>query len=196
MTTVHDVAAALLRQLGGMTAMKLEKLVYYCQAWHLARYRRPIFADEIEAWADGPVVRSLFEQHRRVRAVSDWPLGDSSALTDQQRATVSWVATKYGAFSAERLSRMTHIEAPWLLARGGLREGERSTEPISHDVMASYYARQRADADSAVASAVASAALEGVELDSEWQERLRAVVTGEANADDVIAAEISRARGE
>ena len=37
MTSVHDVAAALLREAGEMTTMKLQKLAYYCQSWHLAR---------------------------------------------------------------------------------------------------------------------------------------------------------------
>jgi uncharacterized phage-associated protein len=196
MVTVHDVAAALVGQLGAMTAMKLEKLVYYSQAWHLARHRRPLFADDIEAWAQGPVVRSLYQRHRKTRTISAWPHGDGSSLTDLERETVTWVAGTYGPFSAERLSRMTHSEAPWLVARGGLPEGAPSEAPISHDLMVSYYARQRADADTAVSSAVANAALEGVELDGEWQERLRAVVTGDLDADDLIAAEIARAKGE
>jgi uncharacterized phage-associated protein len=196
MTTAHDVAAALVRELGDMTAMKLEKLVYYCQAWHLARYHAPLFAEEVEAWARGPVVRSLYERHRRLRSISDWSHGDASALTEAEQGTVRWVATEYGSFSAERLSRMTHNEAPWQVARGDLPEGASSTAPISHAVMASFYARQRADADSAVSSAVASAALEGIELDGDWQERLRSVVTGDLDADTVIAAEIARAKGE
>ena len=44
---------------GQMTAKKLEKLVYYAQAWHLARHQRPLFPETIEAWAQGPVVRHL-----------------------------------------------------------------------------------------------------------------------------------------
>ncbi len=62
--SVDDVAAALLAAAGQMTAMKLQKLAYYVQSWHLVRHGRPAFADPIEAWADGPVVRRLFDRHR------------------------------------------------------------------------------------------------------------------------------------
>ncbi len=43
MATAHDVAAAVLHELGPMTAMKLEKLVYYCQGWH-SRARDTLFS--------------------------------------------------------------------------------------------------------------------------------------------------------
>jgi uncharacterized phage-associated protein len=43
--------------------MKLQKLVYYAQAWALVWDDEPIFDEEIEAWANGPVVRGLYEAH-------------------------------------------------------------------------------------------------------------------------------------
>lgn len=55
-TTVFDVAEYILEQHGEMTSMKLQKLVYYCQAWHLAWSDEPLFRESIEAWANGPVV--------------------------------------------------------------------------------------------------------------------------------------------
>jgi hypothetical protein len=79
--TVHDVAAGLLSRLGSMTTMKLQKLVYYCQAWHLARYGEPLFPDEVQAWREGPVVPRLYAQHRKQYMVVDWQWG-----TPQQSA--------------------------------------------------------------------------------------------------------------
>lgn len=55
MAEVNDVAAALLSQTGQITTMKLQKLVYYAQAWHLVFHSEPLFADTIEAWPQGPV---------------------------------------------------------------------------------------------------------------------------------------------
>jgi uncharacterized phage-associated protein len=37
MASVHDVAAFIIEKLGPISAMKLEKLVYYAQAWSLVR---------------------------------------------------------------------------------------------------------------------------------------------------------------
>ena len=47
-----------------MTAMKLEKLVYYSQAWSLAWDGEPLFNDDFQAWANGPVCPTLFYSHQ------------------------------------------------------------------------------------------------------------------------------------
>ncbi|WP_340375862.1 type II toxin-antitoxin system antitoxin SocA domain-containing protein [Streptomyces sp. SS7] len=43
--------------------MKLQKLVYYCQAWHLAWEGRALFPEAIQAWASGPVPE-IYELHQ------------------------------------------------------------------------------------------------------------------------------------
>ena len=43
-----------------ITTLKLQKLVYYVQAWSLVWDDAPIFDEDFEAWVNGPVVRSLF----------------------------------------------------------------------------------------------------------------------------------------
>ncbi|MGW0920666.1 Panacea domain-containing protein [Streptomyces sp. NPDC002755] len=47
-----------------MTAMKLQKLVYYCQAWHLVWEGRALFPEAIRAWASGPVCPAVYELHQ------------------------------------------------------------------------------------------------------------------------------------
>ncbi len=65
MVSVHDVAAIILQECGEMTAMKLQKLVYYSQAWSLVWDDAPSFPEEIQAWANGPVVPVLYEKQSR-----------------------------------------------------------------------------------------------------------------------------------
>ncbi|WP_158619088.1 Panacea domain-containing protein [Micromonospora sp. M71_S20] len=196
MATAHDVAAAVLGDLGAMTAMKLEKLVYYCQGWHLARTGHPLFQEPIEAWREGPVVPHLYRHHRGQRTVTEWPLGDASRLATDQVDTVRWVSEAYGRFSAAELSTMTHNELPWRVARGGLPESAPSTEQVDVDLMRAYYARQVASVETAVVLASANAALEGAEFDEDWQDRLRDVASGVISADDLIAQEIARISSE
>ena len=72
MPTVFDVAAYVMQQLRGrITAMKLQKLVFYSQAWSLAWHHGPLFEEPVEAWREGPVVRDLWEGHRGRYFVSD-----------------------------------------------------------------------------------------------------------------------------
>jgi|SRR6516225_8231636 hypothetical protein len=63
MATVFDVAAYILGKKGEMTAWKLQKLVYYSQAWSLVWDLRPLFAERIEAWPNGPVCPDLYRVH-------------------------------------------------------------------------------------------------------------------------------------
>lgn len=139
MASVHDVAAAILERLGTMTAMKLQKLAYYCQAWHLVWDEEPLFPEPIEAWANGPVVPALYRKHRGHFKVSTWRWGNSDELTLSQRESIEVVLSHYGGMPASVLSEMTHSEGPWSNARQGLAPGERGDRVITHQAMAEYY---------------------------------------------------------
>lgn len=139
MASVHDVAAAVLKLQGQMSAMKLQKLVYYSHAWHLVWEERPLFDAPIEAWANGPVVRELYNHHRGQFVVDRWPLGDPSKLTSEEWTTVEAVSEFYGDKPASWLSELTHSEDPWLRAREGLSPGERGDRRITDADMAEYY---------------------------------------------------------
>ncbi|WP_350280485.1 type II toxin-antitoxin system antitoxin SocA domain-containing protein [Kribbella sp. HUAS MG21] len=143
MATADDVAAAVIAQVGLLDAMKLEKLVYYSQAWHLAITDAPLFDDPIEAWRDGPVVDHLYQQHRKKRAVAVWPAGEPRAIGDRGRRVIALVCMEYGQKSGEELSRLTHSEEPWRVAWGGRSPFARGRTPISHGSMAKFYRRGR-----------------------------------------------------
>jgi len=68
--SIIDVAEYLLSKEGEMSTMKLQKLLYFCQGWNLAWTGHPLFDNEFEAWASGPVVRELFELHKNELSVS------------------------------------------------------------------------------------------------------------------------------
>lgn len=139
MVSAHDVAAYILEKHGPMSAMKLEKLVYYCQAWSLVWDDRPLFREAVEAWTNGPVVRELYEVHRGRFEVRDWPLGDASALDQAGRETVDAVLDFYAGHNAQWLSDLTHSEKPWRKARAGLQDRERGDREISLESMMEYY---------------------------------------------------------
>lgn len=139
MASAHDVAAYILEQRGEMSSMKLQKLVYYSQAWHLVWDEEQLFPDRIEAWANGPVVRSLYDEHRGRFKVKSWPNGDASKLSDAQKESIDAVLGFYGPESAHFLSELTHSETPWREAREGLQPGARSARPISPAAMSEFY---------------------------------------------------------
>lgn len=137
---VFDVARFILRQTGGISAMKLQKLVYYAQAWSLVWDEAPLFENRIEAWANGPVAPDLYEYHRGMFLVfpTQFP-GDIRKLNKTQKETISSVVDYYGDKSPQWLSDLTHAEEPWKKARAGLLPGERGSKEISLADMQEYY---------------------------------------------------------
>lgn len=141
MARVDDVAAGILDRTGPVDTFKLQKLVYYSQAWHLVWEDEPLFDEMIEAWANGPVVRKLYNRHRGAYSVSSWKKGDSARLADHEGTTLDAVVAYYGGMKGVELAELTHREDPWRLARegAGLRPGDRGNVEIPLASMAEYY---------------------------------------------------------
>ena len=140
MASVHDIAAYILDKRGSMSTWKLQKLVYYAQAWHLVWDEEPLFKARIEAWANGPVVPELYRRHRGQFSISQWEDGDPKALDPGEQATVDLVLDSYGHLTGRQLSVLTHAEGPWQEARKGLDPTDRSARPISLESMHDFYA--------------------------------------------------------
>ncbi|WP_372570341.1 Panacea domain-containing protein [Ruegeria jejuensis] len=138
--SVFDVSKLILHLAGPMSAMKLQKLVYYGQAWHLVWHDAPLFDARVEAWANGPVVPVLYHVHRgRFTLTADDIVGDPGNLTSDQIGTIETVLGFYGAKSAQWLSHLTHVEAPWRNARAGMDHDHRASQEITQTAMADYY---------------------------------------------------------
>jgi uncharacterized phage-associated protein len=140
MAQVADVAQYILAKQGEMTAMKLQKLVYYAQAWHIAWTDNVLFPERIEAWKDGPVCPDLYKMHAKAFRVSRLRKGDENALTDAECATVDKVLGYYGDKAPQWLSDLTHMEDPWMNARADAPTGAVSNAEISPKSMGEYYA--------------------------------------------------------
>lgn len=134
MPSVRDVAQFILDRLGPMTAMKLQKLVYYSQAWSVVWDDDVLFSEPVEAWKNGPVVRDLWEATRGSFRVSQVPSGNPTNLSAPQAETVERVLRFYGGKDAQWLSDLTHMEVPW---KDAYAQGQ-NTE-ISLEMLSEYY---------------------------------------------------------
>ncbi len=136
--SVFDVAEYILEKKRPVPAMKLHKLVYYCQAWSLVWEDRPMYESKIEGWANGPVIPELYHAHKG-RYLLDGVGGDPSKLSQPDIESIDAVLEYYGDKSSQWLSDLTHQEDPWIDARGDLKKGERGSEEITLASMAEYY---------------------------------------------------------
>jgi uncharacterized phage-associated protein len=119
-----------------ITNLKLQKLVYYAQGFHLAWHGEPLFPEPIEAWAHGPVVPPLYFAYQQDGAKPlPTPEGfDPTAIDDRTRRLLDEVYQVYGQYSAWGLRNLTHEEAPW-------RDTPRN-ECVPHDAMRAFFADQ------------------------------------------------------
>jgi uncharacterized phage-associated protein len=146
MANVHDVAAYILRSSGRMSTWKLQKLVYYSQAWSLVWDDAPIFQAHIEAWANGPVVPELYKKHRGRFSVDSWA-GNPGRIGQDHQDTIDIVVSEYGQLTGRQLSLLTHSERPWQEARKGLSSTDIGYQTISLASMQAYYEALDADPD-------------------------------------------------
>lgn len=136
MATAHDVAAYILQQRVAVESVKLQKLLYYSQAWHLVTMDAPLFDDPITAFELGPVVYSVWKKYEGQRTINRRnAVGDPDALTELEREVVDAVVEAYRRIPPFELSELTHDEAPWADAWA-----TRSDHRISHEAMRNYYA--------------------------------------------------------
>jgi uncharacterized phage-associated protein len=139
MANVRDVAQYILSQVGQTSTWKLQKLVYYSQAWHSVWEDKTLFDAPIEAWANGPVCPELYECHRGQFSISRVQGSDVSRLTEDEKNTIDVVIGHYHKFNGQQLSDLTHSELPWKDARRGLAPGERGNHPIPVEAMSEFY---------------------------------------------------------
>nr|VFJ55553.1 MAG: Uncharacterized phage-associated protein [Candidatus Kentron sp. FW] len=137
MVTANDVAKYFLSianedEDSGISNLKLQKLVYYAQAFHLAIFEKPFFEEEIEAWAHGPVCPAVYHEYKQFGAnpITPWSQSNSTPFSQEQIELLDEVNEVFGQFSAWKLRDMTHEDAPWREkeAAAGIIEKQRMME--------------------------------------------------------------------
>lgn len=144
---VADYFLALANETGEtVTNLKLQKLVYYAQAWYLANFGNPLFEEDFEAWVHGPVIPQLYHQYKEKGSepiLTSKNLNDVKANFPQETLEfLSMVSEAYLSEGAYNLELMTHLEDPWINARQGFEADEKCQVVISKEAMKEYYGQR------------------------------------------------------
>jgi uncharacterized phage-associated protein len=137
---VDNVAKFIVQNSDRVSNLKLQKLLYYAQGWHLGLRGTPLFAEDLEAWAHGPVVPEMFREYRVYRWQTIMKPTDPIEIPLSEANHIKSVLRAYGRYAADQLERLSHSEAPWKIARNGLPDGESSNAVISHESMREFFA--------------------------------------------------------
>ena len=117
----------------GISNLKLQKLCYYAQGFHLAIHDNPLFTDPVMAWTHGPVVVDLYHLFKEY-GKNNIPMPEnlSGRLMDQEKELITEVFQVFGQFSAWKLRNMTHEEPLWI-------NHENEADEIPVDEMKAYF---------------------------------------------------------
>jgi uncharacterized phage-associated protein len=115
---------------GGITPMKLQKLLFYVKAWGLVAGHQLIVAD-FERWDYGPVNRDVYDLYKKYGA-TPIHINESEDLNIDRstKELIDFIIENYIAFDAFTLSSMTHTEEPW--------KQTKRNEIISDELLISY----------------------------------------------------------
>jgi uncharacterized phage-associated protein len=124
-----------------LTNLKLQKLLYYAQAWFLALHKSPIFDEDFQAWVHGPVVRTEYDRFKSFRwnSIVDASIGEKPCFSQDIEKHLNEIISEFGTESAVALELMTHREKPWLEARGSLAPDASSSNIITKKAMQDFY---------------------------------------------------------
>ena len=130
-----------------MSHLKIQKILFYCEAYHLAYFDESLIDENFEAWVHGPVCREVFDSLKDKSILySDLTYGGESVLPKVDAELISTqiqilndVLGALSKWTDIELEDATHQEAPWIQARGTLGAGERCTNIISKPLMKTTY---------------------------------------------------------
>lgn len=145
------LADYILQEYGAMSHLKVQKLLYYCDAYHLAYIDSALIRQDFEAWVHGPVCRDVYNNlkdtsllYSDIAIILDEksynPKNEiQTILTSDQINVIKDVLDELTTWTGLELENATHNELPWIEARMGFSPGQRCNNIISKETMKRFY---------------------------------------------------------
>lgn len=131
-----------------LSPMQLNKLTYFCHAWMLGLYGRPLIEQPVAAGPYGPVVNEVYQSFKKYRhdPVKSRARVSPARFDADEDYIIGQVYQKYGYLSGIRLSQLAHAPGtPW----EQVWETNRCRSIIPNWMMQQYYAQQAEAANGA-----------------------------------------------
>lgn len=123
-----------------ITNKKLQKLLYYAQAWNLAFNNKPLFKEEIEAWIHGPAIWKVYQEYKKFGFNDiNLPVSESEISGIEEKGLLDDIWRVYGKYDGQYLEALAHSEEPWQKARESASDGEICRNVIPLESLREYY---------------------------------------------------------
>ncbi|MCO7721944.1 DUF4065 domain-containing protein [Myroides odoratimimus] len=120
---------------GGVSPLKLQKLLYYSQVWYFVKKKNSLFSDNIGAWVYGPAIYNVWSNFRFMKRSSDIPKFRAKEINfpNNTLSHLEDVWNAYGHLTGAQLVDLTHSEKPWTISRQGYLDDQPSDKFITID---------------------------------------------------------------
>ncbi len=117
----------------GITNLKLQKILYFAQAYYLTKFKKPLFKNVIEAWEYGPVITSVYNGYKKHKNKPIIIGKEETIIEEKDKAFLREVWNIFGDYSASKLINIVHSHTPWKKAY------KSSSKKISNKSISDYY---------------------------------------------------------
>ena len=143
METIDSIILSdyILKHYGPMSHLKLQRLLFYCDAYHLAYFDKELITDKFEAWVHGPVVPSQFNRFNNIDFFQNIKVKDCEniKLKSKTEQLLNEVVGIYNKCTDGHLELLVKREDPWKKTRGDIPEFKKCQKEIKLDLMKQYY---------------------------------------------------------
>jgi uncharacterized phage-associated protein len=151
METIDSIILSdyILKHYGPMSHLKLQRLLFYCDAYHLAYFDKELITDKFEAWVHGPVSRKvygslkdkymLYEELTYSNNTKEDVDKEFEKLTQDQQDFVISILEELYTWTMFELGASIRNEKPWKEARIGYREADKCHVEISKETTRLFY---------------------------------------------------------
>jgi len=122
-----------------LTHLKLQKLCYLAEAYHLALYDAPLTGEPFQAWAHGPVSLTIWHQYKKYKWLSISEKCLPPVLPGKTDRYLEEIKNVFFGFTAYQLECIVHADTAWKKARGCLAPEASCKQIINQKDMADYY---------------------------------------------------------
>lgn len=125
-----------------ITHLKIQKLLYYVQAWGIVLTGNSFFREKFQAWPHGPVLPSVFHNLKGYswnNIAGEVIAAGNLDTSEENMEVIESVWETYGELSAKHLEQLTHQELPWIEARAGLLPEAKTNIEINEETMKQFY---------------------------------------------------------
>lgn len=138
MANIFDAASAVLGYTEVLSSTRLQHLLYLCQCQHLASIGMPLFAEDFQAWSEGPISPELsvaLEGSSWVSAEKIYEHMSDGELSQKELATIKETVGHFADVPGNVLAQHLRLSIPWRAARYGYPEGAPCLEVLPKGVM-------------------------------------------------------------